>query len=208
MTAALEVHSLTVSVAGQHIVEDLDLEVPPSAILLITGPPASGKTSLAATLAGLRPPNGGTVLFDGRSVTEQSARDRIGYLPQDAQLVDTLTAAENVALAAFARHLDPATAWTASDIQLASVGIPPGTRHNLTDQLSGGQRQRVAVARALIADPALLIADDPASELDPATAATILAAVRNAADNGRVVVLTTNDPAVAQRGDIVLRLGE
>lgn len=203
---SLEIRRLTVRIAGQPIVADLTLTVPPGAVLLLLGPPASGKSTLAATLAGLRPPDRGTVLLDARPVTGPENRRRIGYVPQTAQLLDTLSAAENVALAGLARSADPTAAWTASDTELAQVGIPAGARHNLTDQLSGGQRQRVAVARALIAEPALLVADDPASELDPTSAATVLDAIRSLATSGRTVVLTTNDPATALSTDLVLVL--
>jgi putative ABC transport system ATP-binding protein len=203
---SLRLDAVTVGVGDTVVLRELTTEVPAGQLLVVTGPPTSGKSLLLATIAGLRRPLAGRVTFDGRAVDEPAVLRRCGYAPQSIQVLDPLTAVENVALPLLAREGPPAQAWRRADEILDELEIPATNRHNLAEQLSGGQRQRVAFARAVVHDPELIVADDPTSELDPATAQRVLAMLRRRAAAGAVVVLATTDPQLAGSGDARLEL--
>ena len=122
----------------------------------------------------------------------------VGYVPATPQLLPVLTAVENVALALAASARLPADAWARAERLLGRLGLPPGAWHNAVEQLSGGQQQRVAVARALVDRPALLVADDPTSELDPSSAALVFAALFGAVADGSALVLVTESPEASE----------
>ena len=161
---------------------DLDFEVEAETTLALVGPSGSGKSTLLNLISGLDNPSGGTVLVDGKDVhamsANQSARFRnqtLGFIFQSHHLMPALSALENVMLPALAGH-GPLQGKELQDraIQLlAEVGLLSRVKH-LPSQLSGGEKQRVAVARALINQPKLLLADEPTGALDHANAENLI----------------------------------
>jgi putative ABC transport system ATP-binding protein len=151
----------------------------------------------------------GTMAVAGTEVTgrEQAAGLGIAFLPQGGGLVSTLTAEENVVVALLALGVDPAQARARAVEALGAVGLAEEGSH-LTEELSGGQQQRAAIAVLLASRPAVLLLDEPTSELDAANRQRVLATLRAAADQGAVVVLATHDPEAAEPADAELALDE
>ena len=179
----------------------------------IMGPSGSGKSTLMHSVAGLDTLTSGTVhigdvdisRLDDRRLT-RLRRDRIGFVFQSFNLVPTLTAAENIALPArlAGRRLDPD--WL--DLVVATVGLGDRLGHRPAE-LSGGQQQRVAVARALVARPEIIFADEPTGNLDSRTGAEILSFMRSAVrELGQTIVMVTHDPVAASYADRALFLAD
>jgi putative ABC transport system ATP-binding protein len=183
-----------------HALKGVDAAFPPAALSAVVGPSGSGKSSLLRILAGLDRPTAGQVTvadvrLSGLSVgrLRRLRRRRLGYVfqrPAD-NLVPYLTVAEHLELAARLRR---APAHRDGDL-LELLGLAHRRRY-LPRQLSGGEQQRLAFARAVVGDPPLVLADEPTAELDSASAATLLEAVRALAARGTALVLATHDPAV------------
>jgi len=183
--------------AGRTILADVDLTVEPGELMAVVGPSGAGKSTLLAVLAGLEPPDGGTVRFGGGEVTA-AARHRFGIVLQGYGLVSLLTAAENVELALQARRLPRAHVRQRAARYLSEVGLA-GRADHLVEELSGGEQQRVAVARALATGPDVVLADEPTAELDPVSREQVLNLLTVAGD--RTVIIATHDPDVAARCD-------
>jgi ABC-type lipoprotein export system ATPase subunit len=183
---------------GRRVVDHVDVVLEPGRMLAVTGPSGSGKSTLLAVLAGLVPPDAGTV-----EPADRAARSAIVF--QGYGLLPVLTAAENVELPLQLRGEPRDVVRARAADALARAGLPE-VPDRLAEELSGGQRQRVAVARALVSGAGLLVADEPTAELDAETASVVLAALRAEADAGASVVLATHDPDVAALCDATLHL--
>jgi len=183
---------------GRRIVDGVDIDVAPGRILAVTGPSGSGKSTLLAVLAGLVQPDAGTVEPADRA-------ERTGIVFQGYGLLPVLTAAENVELPLQLAGVARDEVGRRAEAALARAGLADIT-DRLAEELSGGQRQRVAVARALVVEAGLLVADEPTAELDADTAAVVLAALRAEAAAGAAVVIATHDPDVAALCDDTLHL--
>lgn len=181
---------------GRLVLDGVSLAARGGEALSVSGPSGSGKTTLLLTLAGILTPTSGEVTWDGASVSPGGhPAPGIALVLQTYGLSPVLTAAENVALPLQARGLDRAEirrrcADTLSRVGLAGVGGRP------IGALSGGQQQRVAVARALALHAAVLLADEPTSQLDAENRARILDLVAEVVATGAVVILASHDPAV------------
>ena len=197
--------------SGTHrALHGIDLDVPAHRLTVVAGPSGSGKSSLLRVLAGLHRPVSGSVRIDGTDLAGLGARSvrllrrrRMGVVLQDPidNLVDALPARAQVALAA---RLRGAPAGGVDDL-LALLGL--GHRLDATPaQLSGGEQQRVAFAAAAIGDPPLVLADEPTAQLDEASAAGVVDAMRALAGRGVTLVATSHDPDVIAAGDQVVRL--
>lgn len=182
--------------------------------VLLRGISGSGKTTLLNILAGLLPPTTGTVRIGGQSLYElrESQRDRlrattIGYIFQMHHLAPTLTALENVEMPlVFGRQLDGRARRTRAGELLAAVGLNEWA-HYRPAQMSTGQRLRVAVARALAAQPALVLADEPTAALDEQSRDVVMALVQESCRRrGATLIVASHDPALALRFDRVLDL--
>jgi putative ABC transport system ATP-binding protein len=196
---------------------DVDLTVMRGELLLIMGPSGSGKSTLLHLLGGLERPTGGRVLFATRDGPRDLAalddealahlrRTAIGFVFQEFHLLPTLTAQENAMLPLLLDGRSTAEAQERAERRLAQVGLAPRQSH-LPDQLSGGERQRVAIARALVADPPLLLCDEPTGSLDSARGREIFGMLRELADREeRAVVVVTHDPAAIPFATRVVRL--
>ncbi|WP_138007861.1 ABC transporter ATP-binding protein [Halalkalirubrum salinum] len=198
---------------GGETVEALsgvDLTVQTGEFVSIVGPSGSGKSTMLNLLGLLDTPTRGTVRLRGRDVTELSDRERtrarkasIGFVFQDFHLLETLTAMENVTMPTmFDRDRDA----TDRAIELLSrVGLADRTDHT-PNELSGGQKQRVAIARSLINEPEIVLADEPTGNLDRDTGATILEEFRHICDGGVSVIAVTHDELVSEYADRTIEL--
>jgi putative ABC transport system ATP-binding protein len=171
-------------------------------LLAVVGSSGSGKSTLLNLLAGLDTPTSGSLEVDGRPLAELSRRElaayragHVGMIFQSFQLIAHYTALENVALALC---FQPPAAAAASDPRalLERLGLGDRLGHRPGD-LSGGEQQRVAVARALVGDPALLLADEPTGNLDETNAARIADLLQELAAQGRTVIMTTHNRVLA-----------
>ena len=191
----------------------VELEVNRGEFVSVMGPSGSGKSTLLHLLGGLDTPTAGSVNVDGQdlAVLDDDAltafrRKRLGFVFQFFNLLPTLSAWENVALP---RLLDGARlgALRAGAVGLLErVGLADRVDHR-PGELSGGQLQRVAIARALMADPVLVLADEPTGNLDSETGQEILDLLRRCTtEEHRTLVMVTHDPAAAAVGDRIVRL--
>jgi putative ABC transport system ATP-binding protein len=193
----------------------IDLDVAPGEFLALTGPSGSGKSTLLHLIAGLDEPDGGLVWVggtdlagldeDGRALMR---REKIGIVFQSFNLLDVFTAEENVALPLALAGCPSRAASLRSAAALDRVGLGHRRAHRPAE-LSGGEQQRVAVARALVIEPVLLLADEPTGSLDSDAAARVIDLLRGLADERRrAIVLVTHDPAQAARADREVRMSD
>jgi len=183
--------------AGRAVLDDVSVSAYPNEVLAITGPSGSGKSSLLALLAGLEPPDSGTVSRTGAQLAG-TVPEGYGLVLQGYGLVSVLSAAENVEIVLQGQGLDRNDILDRTEDVLAVLGLDEVADH-LVEQLSGGQQQRVAIARALVIEPAVLLADELTAELDHASRQRVLDRVFDLADKGSTVVICTHDPEVAAR---------
>jgi len=194
-------------------IADLDFTVEQGEFVCLMGPSGSGKTTLLHLLAGIDRPTRGSVHVAGEDVAALSpsalARWRtraIGYVFQTYNLIPVLTAYENVEVPLLLLRLSRAQRAQKVATALAAVGLTDRA-HHLPRQLSGGQQQRVAIARAIVADPAVVLADEPTGNLDrQAATATMELLRRLVAEFGKTLIMVTHDPLAAQAADRVVHL--
>mgnify|MGYP001794701492 CR=1 FL=1 len=198
--------------AGQvHILKGIDLEIGKSTSVGLVGPSGSGKSTLLMVMAGLERADEGSVVVAGSELgglsEDQLALFRgrnVGIIFQSFHLVPNMTALENVAVPL--ELAGDADAFKKAQAELEAVGL--GKRlHHYPAQMSGGEQQRVAVARALVVEPEILIADEPTGNLDESTGAQIVDLMFSAQrDRNTTLVLVTHDPALAEKCDRVIRV--
>ena len=199
---ALTARALSVRFDARQVLDDVGLEARGGELVALVGPSGSGKTTLLQLLAGEMAPDAGEVCVDGRVLRAGDARHtaRLGRVLQLHALVPVLTAGENVELAMRARGVAGAPDRERAEAALTRVGLGEVV-DRLATRLSGGQQQRVAVARALAPGPAVVLADEPTSELDAATRDVVVAELRQEAARGALVLVATHDAAVARACD-------
>ena len=178
----------------------------------VVGPSGSGKSTLLNLLAGFDTPTSGRVLVGGNDIHALSEAGRAdfrlanyGFVFQSHNLVAILTAQENVEFPLMLAGIAPKVRRDRARALLSQVGLESRLSH-LPAQLSGGEAQRVAVARALVTDPAVLLADEPTGNLDTRTGQTILELLLRPASEGKTVVLITHDPDIAALASHRLRV--
>jgi len=200
---------------GEMTIDALDgvtIDVKTGEFVAVMGPSGSGKSTLLYLLGLLDTPDTGTVAIEGRDTSGLSddeltglRRSRLGFLFQTFELIPNLTAAENILLPAeIAGRRDEAVARL--ELLARQLGIEQRLGHR-PRQLSGGQRQRVGLARALINEPAVVLADEPTGNLDTKTGGEVLALLRRGVDElGWTVIMVSHDPLAAQAADRIVFL--
>ncbi|KKC41465.1 hypothetical protein WH87_00485 [Devosia epidermidihirudinis] len=208
-------YSLEVGSRPLHILKGVSLRVEPAQVVAIVGPSGSGKTSLLMLLAGLERATTGQIIVRGQNLSHlgeddlaRFRRKSLGIVFQSFHLIPSLTALDNVALALeiASPELSMKETRAAATEALISVGLGQRLDHRPT-ALSGGEQQRVGLARAMVTNPPLLLADEPTGNLDQETGALVVDLMFDLArQRGTAVVLITHDPGLAARADRVLTM--
>ena len=195
-----------------HALDGIDLHIAQGEFVAVMGPSGSGKSTLLNVLGGLDRPDSGRYRLAQDEISaldDDDASDvrnrRIGFVFQSFHLLPRLSVLENVLLPQrYARNADPQAPERAAQL-LERIGL--GKRiHYLPGQLSGGQLQRAAIARALLNQPALLLADEPTGNLDSGSAAEVMALLRELHAGGQTLVLVTHDPDIAAAAQRTIHL--
>jgi len=178
----------------------------------LVGPSGSGKSTLLTILGAMNPPTAGTLMIDDIDVYNLSLEwqadfrhEYVGFLFQQLQLIPYLTALENVMLPLAVGRLSRQEKVSRATEMLARMGLA-GKERRLPGQLSGGEQGRVAVARALINEPPLLLADEPTGSLDSATGEQVLAMFRELHREGQTIIMVTHNPEAAAHTDRVVHI--
>ncbi|HKS22276.1 MAG TPA: ABC transporter ATP-binding protein [Thermoanaerobaculia bacterium] len=193
--------------------EGVDLDIDRGDFLALAGPSGSGKTTLLNLIGCIDKPSGGRIVVDGVDVTAVPLHrlaamrsNTLGYIFQTFNLIPVLTAYENVEYPLLLQNVARRERDARVRRWLDQVGLTAQAKQR-PDQLSGGQRQRVAIARAMVAEPKLVLADEPTANLDQDTAANILDLLAKLnAETGTTFVFATHDPAVMSRAQRLVRL--
>ena len=184
--------------------DDISLSVEPGEWLAMMGPSGSGKSTMVNLIGCLDRPSAGEIWLDGQDVSRMSGNElnrvraeKIGFVFQQFHLIPYLTSVENVMLAQYFHSMtDEQEALDA----LARVGLKERA-HHIPSQLSGGEQQRVCIARALINDPKIVLADEPTGNLDAQNEEIVLRLLRELHQQGRTIIMVTHDPVVARLAD-------
>jgi putative ABC transport system ATP-binding protein len=193
----------------------VSLTVPRGQFLSVMGPSGSGKSTLLNLLGALDVPTEGSIRIDGKELARMDdaslsafRRERLGFVFQFFNLMPTLTAVENVMLPGLLAGRPRPELLSRAGALLEMVGLRGRSQHR-PDELSGGEMQRVAVARALLTEPALLLADEPTGNLDSRTGSEVLHLLREATRQRQLtVIMVTHDPRAAEVGDRIVRLAD
>ncbi len=216
MTAMIElvdiVKSYTMGAEAFHALKGVSLSIERNEYVALTGPSGSGKSSLMNLLGCLDTPSSGVYRLNGIDVSTMDddhlagIRNRqIGFVFQSFHLLPRLTVLQNVAQPLIYRGLPPVQRLAQARESLERVGLGGKLAHR-PNQLSGGQRQRVAVARALVGQPAILLADEPTGNLDTRTSEEIMVLFDALHADGQTVVLVTHEPDIAAHANRVIRI--
>jgi putative ABC transport system ATP-binding protein len=195
-----------------HALRGTTLEIGDGEFVAVMGPSGSGKTTLLNVMGCLARPTAGHVHIDGRDVTRLKTREldrirakQIGFVFQRYSLIPTRTALENVMMAPEYAGMPRSLRRQRSVKMLESVGLRD-QMDQLAGELSGGEQQRVAVARALVKNPSLVLADEPTGNLDSVSAEEIMILLKRLRSKGQTVVMVTHDPRMAGYADRVVFL--
>lgn len=186
-----------------HALRGVDLKVKPGELVAVMGPSGSGKSTLLHILGGLDSPTSGEVFVSGMRIDRMSEsqravlrRKQVGFVFQAFNLIGNLNVRDNVELPALVAGLPARQARRRREDLLHELDVGDKAR-NVPGQLSGGEKQRVALARGLINQPAILLADEPTGNLDSKTAFEVLRLLRETHQHGQTIVIVTHDPNVA-----------
>ena len=203
MTALLRVSGLRKAYGDKVVLHDLTLDVEPHDVVCLIGASGSGKSTLLRCLNLLETTDDGTIVFAGEDITDprvdaRAVRSRMGLVFQAYNLFPHMTVLDNLTLAPRRVHgLSRAEAESRARDLLARFGLADKAAEH-PDRLSGGQQQRAALARALVTDPSLVLLDEVTSALDPELVGEVLDIVRDLAQGGMTMVLSTHEMAFAR----------
>ncbi|MBK8447202.1 MAG: ATP-binding cassette domain-containing protein [Micropruina sp.] len=189
------------------ILDDVSLTAQAGELVAITGPSGRGKSTLLYLLGLMLSPRAGAVLVDGDAVSGLRDAQRsalraqlLGFVFQDAALDQTRTVMDNITEVCLYGDLDRRLAQERAQLLIDQLGVQVPA-HRRPGQISGGQAQRIALCRALVHDPAVLLADEPTGNLDDSSAEGVIHAMRRHAETGRAVIVVTHDPRLEQACD-------
>jgi putative ABC transport system ATP-binding protein len=196
-----------------EVLKNVDLHIASGAFEALMGPSGSGKSTLLNLIAGLDRPTTGSVIVAGKDLGSlgDAALSRwrasnVGFVFQNYNLLPVLTAAQNVELPLLLTKLSGSERKKRAQTALKIVGLTDRAEHR-PDQLSGGQQQRVSIARAIVTDPKIIVADEPTGDLDRDNASEILALLEKLhREFQKTIIMVTHDPAAAERAGHVRRL--
>ena len=195
-----------------HALRGVSMELPPAQFAVIKGHSGSGKSTLMHLAGCLDVPTSGHVEYGDLNLTELTSRERadfrsseVGFVFQKYNLVGNLTALENVALPLLLRNMTTKHAQARARETLDWVGLKDRMTHR-PSKLSGGEQQRVAIARSLINDPTMILADEPTGNLDTTTGDRILEILRQFTNNDKIVLVVTHNPEIADMADLLVHL--
>ncbi len=213
----VEVRKLSkVYVRGEEVIPvlvDIDLDVAAGDYVALMGPSGSGKSTLLNLIAGIDKPTSGSIHIGGVDIAQLSDADlaawraaHVGFIFQFYNLMPVLSAFDNVELPLLLTPMSRRERRERVDIALALVGLSDRKKH-YPNELSGGQQQRVAIARALIADPTIIVADEPTGDLDRVTAVEILSLLEQLHQEiGKTIIMVTHDPRAAEKAHRLIHL--
>ena len=217
MAALVEIQHLAKSYTrgGQvvPVLSDITLDIQPGDFTALMGPSGSGKTTLLNLIAGIDKPDSGVLRVGGVDIAalgEAELADwraaNVGFVFQFYNLMPVLTAYENVELPLMLTALSRAERRERVELTLSVVGLADRMEH-YPNELSGGQQQRVAIARAVVADPTLIVADEPTGDLDRVSAADILAMLQRLnRELGKTIIMVTHDATAAKAAKLLVHL--
>ncbi len=195
-----------------HALKKVNLTIEEGEYLSVLGPSGSGKTTLMNLIGCLDTPTAGSYILRGREVEDLDEEElaelrnrEIGFVFQNSQLLPRLTALKNVELPLIYAGVRPKERRKRAEAMLERVGLKDRMEH-LPSQLSGGQQQRVAVARALVGNPSILLADEPTGALDQKTGAQIMALFRELNEENRTIIMITHDMKIAAHARRVVHI--
>ena len=195
------------------VLTGINLQIDEGDFLALMGPSGSGKTTLLNLIGGLDQPTGGEIEVSGQGLSGMSAKalakwrsENVGFIFQFYNLVPVLSAQRNVELPLLLTKLGRKQRQNNAATALEIVGLGDRGKHK-PNELSGGQQQRVAIARALVADPNLLVCDEPTGDLDRETADEILELLQTLnRDHGKTIIMVTHDPRAAEHAQNTLHM--
>lgn len=198
-----------------HVLQNLNLEVPQGEFLALMGPSGSGKSTLLNLIGGLDRPSKGEVVIGGETIADLNDRQlaawrsrHIGFVFQLYNLLPALTAERNVEIPLLLTPLNKAERKRHVEIALSVVGLSHRMRH-FPRQLSGGEQQRVGIARAIAADPTILLCDEPTGDLDRKSGDEILSLLQALnKEQGKTIIMVTHDPHASHRATRTLYLNK
>ncbi|HBY88525.1 MAG TPA: phosphonate ABC transporter ATP-binding protein [Colwellia sp.] len=203
----LKLHNLTRVYQTEDVetsaLNNVNIEIAQGEFVAIMGPSGCGKSTLLNTIGMLDSPSSGDYIFNGENVAGYSEKQlsvirkqSIGFIFQNFNLIDELTVAENIELALIYHNIPAAERKAKVEKVMDKVGIAHRAKH-LPSQLSGGQQQRVAVARAVVGDQKMILADEPTGNLDSAHGQEVMEMLQALNDEGTTIVMVTHSPAHA-----------
>jgi lipoprotein-releasing system ATP-binding protein len=213
MIRVIDLHKTFTMPQPLHVLQGIRLEIRRGELLCIVGASGVGKSTFLHLLGGLDRPTSGQVLFDGTDLFSMSdpalaefRNRRMGFVFQFHHLLPEFTALENAMMPALIQRMNPAEAQQRAERLLQEVGLSARLRHR-PGELSGGEQQRVAVARALVLEPSLLLADEPTGNLDSHTSDEVFGLVRDLNKRrGITMVLVTHNERLSSQADRVVRM--
>jgi putative ABC transport system ATP-binding protein len=195
------------------VLKDISFRVNDGEFVAIVGPSGSGKSTLMHIIGALDTPSKGQYLLDGIDVSTLSddklagiRNSKIGFVFQSFNLLSRATVLRNVSLPLVYANVPKAEREVSAKRALAQAGMDESRFNHLSNQLSGGQMQRVAIARSLVNNPTILLADEPTGNLDSKTGDIVLATFQELNRQGRTIILITHEPYVAEHADRIIMI--